>query len=463
MATPVPDTCHCLVRHPDKPKFLVVKHEESWSPPVLLFPPGLVDFKVANINQGMLDKYGLKTRMLRPLIHLPNYQCLEMELVSMHAGRNLQAVWVDQAEYLRTRTSRGNVPDPFALWFEEQERGTVPKLRPPFHLPGWFEQAEHWMQFQLDRLGIQATGSVEQFRQGWTSSCLLRVPTNQGWVYFKAGNETAPGESVLTDALAQRWPQWVDRPLAIDAQRNWMLSHDLRSQQQAFDLRQLPAFAGEVAKLQLESRDELSHWESLGCRRYSTDDFIAIAEEPEPYRAILQEGGGRLGPEEWQDLQATLRSVAGDCRTLAGIGLPLTLVHIDFRDDNLALLDGQHLMLDWNSTIISHPFLVLGRIFEDHRSTLAQRQAVGLMRIDESLYQQVIQAYLEPFAGLASAADLQRSIHAAENLDGLWRMLYLLHKVGSIEPATPHYYRQVVGLQQRARRFIKRMQQTSRG
>jgi hypothetical protein len=463
MANPVPETCHCLVRHPDKAKFLVVKHEENWSPPVLMFPPGLVDFKVGNINQGMWDKYGLKTRMLRPLIHLPNYQCLEMELVSMQPGRKLKAVWVDQAEYLRTRSSRGNVPDPFALWFEEQARGQVPELRPPFHRPGWFEQAEHWMQFQLDRLGIQVKGSVEQYRQGWTSSCLLRVPTSQGWVYFKAGNESGQGEAVLTDALAQRWPQWVARPLAIDAQRNWMLSRDLHSQHAGFDLQQLPAFAGEVAKLQLESRNELPHWEALGCRRISLDDFLAVAEDPEPYRAIWQEGGGRLEPDEWQALQAAFHAVAADCSTLADIGLPQTLVHIDFRDDNLALLDGRHLMLDWNSTIISHPFLVLGRIFQDHRSTLAQRSTVGLMCIDEGLYRQVLQAYLEPFAGLASAADLQRSIKAAENLDGLWRMLYLLHKVATIEPATPHYYRQVVGLQQRARRFINWMQQSSRG
>ncbi|HKX55393.1 MAG TPA: hypothetical protein VJN01_04805, partial [Xanthomonadales bacterium] len=250
MNTTTADTCHCLVRHPDKAKFLVVKHDENWSPPVLMFPPGLIDFKVNQINQGMQDKYGLKTRVLRPIVHLPNYHCIEMELISMQPAKKLQAVWVDETEYQRTGSASGGAPDPFALWFAERKAATIPEQRPAFHRVGWFDQAEHWIQFQLDRLGIQVTGSVEQFRQGWTSSCLLRAPTNQGWIYFKAGNEPAPGEAALTAALAGRWPQWVAAPLAVDAQRNWMLNRDLRVEQTRIDLQQLPAFAGALAELQ---------------------------------------------------------------------------------------------------------------------------------------------------------------------------------------------------------------------
>ena len=37
-------TCHCIIPHPSKPKFLAVKHSDRWSPPIVMFPPegGLV-------------------------------------------------------------------------------------------------------------------------------------------------------------------------------------------------------------------------------------------------------------------------------------------------------------------------------------------------------------------------------------------------------------------------------------
>lgn len=456
MTTTIADTCHCLVRHPDKAKFLVVKHEENWSPPVLLFPPGLVDFKVHQINQGMQDKYGLKTRMLRPIVHLPNYHCIEMELASAQPSKKLQAVWVDEAEYQRTRSASGEAPDPFALWFAEQQAALIPEQRPAFHRVGWFDQAEHWMQFQLDRLGIQVTGSVEQFRQGWTSSCLLRAPTNQGWIYFKAGNEPAPGEAVLTAALAKRWPQWVAEPLVVDGQRNWMLSRDYRAGHDRIDLQQLPSFASALAELQLESRNELQQWRNLGCREISLHDFVEQAQQPEQHRNILQQGGGGLTDEEWSKFLEALQPIADECRLLAELNLPMTLVHSCFRDDTLAEMDGKQLLLDWNGTFISHPFLALGRVFEDHRATLGQGGHASTMRITDDLYQQVIESYLQPFSALASMQELTRALEAAEELDRLWRILRMLFQLQSIEPFTPHFYRQVVGVQARAKQLISR-------
>jgi hypothetical protein len=456
MTTTIADTCHCLVRHPDKASFLVVKHEETWSPPVLLFPPGLIDFKVNQINQGMQDKYGLKTRVLRPIVHLPNYHCIEMELISTQPAKKLQAVWVDEAEYQRTRSATGEAPDPFALWFAEQKAVTIPELRPAFHRVGWFDQAEHWIQFQLDRLGIQVTGSVEQFRQGWTSSCLLRAPTNQGWIYFKAGNEPAPGEAMLTAALAERWPHTVAAPLVVDGQRNWMLNRDFREERTRIDVQQLPAFAGALAELQLQSRDDLQRWREIGCRELSLQDFVQVSQQPEEHRNILQRGGGGLTDPEWEKFREALQPISDECRILADINLPQTLVHIDFRDDNLALLDGKQLLLDWNGTMISHPFLALGRVFEDHRATLRQVGHVSTMRINEELYQQIIESYLQPFTALASLQDLLRALEAAEKLDRLWRILRMFHQLETIEPFTPHFYRQVVGAQVRAKRFINR-------
>ncbi len=452
----IADTCHCIVRNPDKAKFLVVKHDETWAPPVLMFPHGPIDFQANQINQGMLQKYGLKTRVLRPVINLPNYHCIEMELAAVKATKKLQAVWVDQAEYLRTRTPPGDLPDPFEMWFKEQESGKAPDKRPPFHRPGWFEQADHWIHFQLDSLGIQVKGSVEQYRQGWNSSCVLRVSTSQGWVFFKAGYEDKPGEATVTEALAQRWPDQVFSPLAVDTKRNWMLNRDFRAEgDSVLDLQHLPDFARALAALQLESSKDIAGWKALGCREVGMDDFLQFCEQPEIYKHRWQEGGGGLSEKEWSDLQLALQGLAQECRTLADTDLPSALVHPDFRDDNLIFADGQYHILDWSEVIIAHPFLVLGRVLTDHRATLSGRNLnPATMPIGDELRQQVVKAYLDVFAAELGEAELEQALRAVERLDRLWMMMRILHRLDWIEVASPHYYKLIGALQTRARRLI---------
>jgi len=449
------DTCYCLVRHPHEAKFLVVKHEESWSPPVLMFPSGLIDFQVSQINQGMQEKYGLKTRVLRPILHLPRHHYIEMELAAPESTKKLQAVWVDQGEYLRTRSPPGELPDAFEIWFRERESGKVPAKRAPFLLPGWFEQADHWIHFQLDRLGIQVTGSVEQFRQGWNTSCLLRVPTNQGWVYFKAGFEASPGEAVVTEALAHRWPQHVVQPLALDTSRNWMLNRDIRGDNGVTDLKHLPAFARVMADLQLDSLNDIGIWKSMGCRQVSLIDFLNLCESPEVFRSRLDEGGGRLSDDEWQEFLKALQNLAVDCQVLAQFDLPSTLVHTDFRDDNLVFNLGQYYLLDWSEPIISHPFLVLGRIITDHGQCMrAERQSSVTMNIDDELFRQITDAYLAPFAAKYPGVNFPEALQAVEKLDRLWMMMRMLYRLEWVEERCPQYFRLVVGLQTRARRLI---------
>ena len=46
----VPVTCHVIIGHPEKPKFLVIDHEEGWAPPILLHPPGPVDYLAPDLQ-----------------------------------------------------------------------------------------------------------------------------------------------------------------------------------------------------------------------------------------------------------------------------------------------------------------------------------------------------------------------------------------------------------------------------
>ena len=295
MNTTEVDTCHCLVRHPKSAKFLVVKHDESWSPPVLKFPLSAIDFRASDINQGMLDKYGLKTRVLRPLIRLNHFHCVELELAAQKPSRKLQAVWVDREEYLRTRTPPGDVPDAFEIWLDEQHEGLVPENRPPFHQPGCFNVADHWIHFELDKLGVQVLGSVEQFRVGWPSSCLMQVRTSQGYYFFKAGFGDQPVEAKLTVALARHLPDTVFMPAAVDLERNWMLNAGFFDElKPSFNLEQLPLFAQAMAKLQVESASQIDEWQNLDVKKLAEPEFLEFCAQGDRYLDRWTEGGGGL-------------------------------------------------------------------------------------------------------------------------------------------------------------------------
>jgi hypothetical protein len=53
-----------------------------------------------------------------------------------------------------------------------------------------------------------------------------RVPTASGPVWFKANTMDCAYEAVLAEALARSRPDAVLEPLAVDAERGWMLTAD---------------------------------------------------------------------------------------------------------------------------------------------------------------------------------------------------------------------------------------------
>ncbi len=448
------DTCHCIIRHPDAAKFLVVKHEENWAPPVLKFPSGNIDYRVAMINQGLFDKYGLKTRVLRTIQHAPNYHCIEMELASPQPAKKLQAVWVDQAEYLRTRAAQGKLPDPFAIWFEQQ--ATKPAgQRPPFHQPGWFDQASHWIDFRLDSLGVQAHGTPEQFRQGVPASCLLRVGSIDGWIYFKTSHGPGANEAGFLAAMSARWPQTLFKPLAVDTRRNWMLNRDyFKGGKPGSELEQLQPFYAAMAKLQIDSLNYLDDLSDAGCQQLSLADLSHFCRQADQHQNRWQEGGGGLKDAEFHQFRTALQSLTSDFEELAGIGLPMMLVHADFRAGKMVLSGADHRIIDWAGAVISHPFMTLLPLIRQSWSDVNANSAVGIS-LPQPLLDDIQQHYLPAFAEFAPVDVLLRALELTVKLEPVWRMLRKLQSLDFIEPLTPYYYFQVVSLQAIARQLGK--------
>lgn len=454
--------CHCIIAHPDKPKFLVIRHTDRWAPPILQVPStGHLMYKPAIINSGMMQKYNLRTTVLRIVMEAQNYALVELEL---HASskREMQAVWVGLEEYARFRRSDGGELDPLEQWLHERERDTVSPLRPPWLRRGWYREADNWMSNQLVKHGIQMTGSVQQFKAGWPSACLLSVLTSQGRVYFKATYDKAPGEARLTQMLAENWPDLVVKPLAVDEERNWMLSRDFKMKKEnRSPTDSYPEFARSMGRFQVEAMDRLKDWREMGCavmdHGYLINDDGHLEQLVGQVEPQLREDPMPFGPQELSRLRDAIIAAGDASRALSDFDIPDSLTHLDFRPDNFFLEDGKCRVMDWADVVISHPFMMLCQtlnFFESYET--GERRSLNAQPIEESQKSAMEAAYLSAFSNLLPEDKLVDAFEQARAVFPLFWFLYLAAQTRIIEARTPQWNNINSLLKKRAKYLIER-------
>lgn len=396
--------------------------------------------KAPHIIEGVRQKYGLNTHALRHWVSLPDYHCVELEMQSAVAAKKLQAVWVGSAEYAKYRRSSPGSFDPFEAWLKQMEAGG-PGPQRPWERPGWFDNARTWLQHELERLGIQATGSVEQFMAFRLASCVLRVPTAEGHMYFKASLMQQPLESTLTRALAQRWPDRVPAPVAVDQRHNWMLSRDYESSGLPLRFQDYPAIARAVATLQVESMDSLQDWRALGCPTVEPGDLASFVEDPGRISVVLGKGGDNpLAEQELERLRQRSGAWATAVRALSNHPLPNALLHNDLWYPNLHRRDDGCWITDWSGCMIGQPFFSVLKLLRF--STLWRSAQAPLPEGDEGgqdLQAAIVSAYLEPFSRFAPNRRLREALDLARQLEGPWRLLKWSRAIEAEESGGFHY------------------------
>ena len=92
----------------------------------------------------------------------------------------------------------------------------------------WWEAATGWIIEQLKNQGLTLAGPIEQPHvRPW--STVLRVPSSQGVLFFKATALVLVYEPGLPAALAAWRPDCMPEVLAADTLRGWLLMRDGRS------------------------------------------------------------------------------------------------------------------------------------------------------------------------------------------------------------------------------------------
>jgi hypothetical protein len=262
----------------------------------------------------------------------------------------------------------------------------------PWLDPTWLAEAREWIAARAE-----VVGELDQFHVRWWST-VIRVPTVEGDLFFKA---VAPGfvfEPPLTATLARLAPSRVTELVGIDAGRGWMLMRD----------------AGERLRELMRSPADLVHWERA-LPRYAelqlaaaplADELIGLgvpdvrlARLPGQLREVLASPVGGLTPDEQSRMTDALPRFEEMCLELATYAMPETIQHDDLHDGNVFVRDGRYLFFDWGDSCVSHPFHSLTVTL---RATAAR---LGLEPGGRELHR-LRDAYLEPFGAPSAAADL---------------------------------------------------------
>ncbi|MEU6773727.1 aminoglycoside phosphotransferase family protein [Streptomyces sp. NPDC046759] len=280
----------------------------------------------------------------------------------------------------------------------------------PWEQESWRASALDWMVEQLASHGLRARGELRVRLRPW--SVLVRVPVvGRDAVWFKANPPASGFEGPLTAALARWVPEQVLAPLAVDAERAWVLLPD------GGDL-----FRDVLARAPVEPRT----WEEL-LRQYASAQRALSAHSREIERlgvpsartpdlpGVFDEllaANAALRPEARVRLERLRPRLAEWCAELASAGIEDTLDHADLHDGQVFhRAPDRFIFFDWGDAAVSHPFCSL-------RTPVGKARA----RFGPHVLDRLLDAYLEPWTGAGrTAAELRRAAHLAWRLSALAR------------------------------------------
>jgi hypothetical protein len=410
---------------------------EGWTLPVVEHRDDWFAHEACAVARDLGTRLGTRLTALRE-IQKAGLRLCELENHSAHWRLPPAARWVNEGQ------SRDLVLEPpgqrnlLQTWFRQEARRGPPVARAPWERRGWYAEALAWIRKQLARLRLTPGSPVEQFKTAWACSCILRVPTTTGDLYFKAVYARPPKEAAVVAELARRWPRHVPRLRAVDHERGWMIADDFGPR----CLGELPVPRWENAirlfgRLQCACSEDLQVWSDMGCPDRRPEILVrslgAILEDPVLEQADPQD---RLSMRERKQLFARRASLRCECLELADSGVPVSIMQQDFRDGNIAVHDRTYLFYDWSDTVLSHPFFSACRFLEyvpttrdrpNHRARLPTTVRHGRLR----------DAYLDAWTSYGSHDRLQKVFQAAQRLNPLYQAVRWHQELPWCEPGSP--------------------------
>jgi hypothetical protein len=279
----------------------------------------------------------------------------------------------------------------------------------PWAQPGWRARAEAWIGEQVEPLG----DTEEVKLRPW--SAVLRTPTSDGDVYFKANLPALANEPELTRLLHRLDPAHVLPVLAEEPDEGWMLQAD----------------GGPTMRSRLGGVDDLVRWERM-LARYAELQVRASGHVEELLAAGAPDRRLAELPRlfEWlagAELRALVPRLAARCTELDTYGLPASIDHSDLHSGNVLAPGDGYVFFDWHEGAVTHPFfsmVVATRWLEQHH-------AVNAGSAEEA---RLHDAYLAPWAGFSATASLRAALDLALRIGPLTRALGWMRVLEGLPP-----------------------------
>ena len=278
-----------------------------------------------------------------------------------------------------------------------------------WHDAAWKKQVHEWIHVEAERHSIQITGEIEQPHiLHW--STVMRVPTNEGILFFKATAGETIYEIALTEKLVKWVPDLTPELIAIDPKRGWMLMRDGGEQLRASirpmkDIKPWEPVIKRYAELQIGLAEHADEILALGIPDHRLAVLPALYSQlltDEKILRVDQEKG--LTSDEFRQLNGLTPRFEQICMDLSAYGIPESINHGDFHDGNVLIKDGRVTFFDWGDADVTHPFVSLRTLWVSIEIAL---------ELDEYIFTPemtiLLDRYLEPFEKFASREELNRA------------------------------------------------------
>lgn len=288
---------------------------------------------------------------------------------------------------------------------------------PVWAAPGWLEEVRDWIDVQLRHLGLDVTDPIQQpHLRPW--STVLRIPTADGALFFKANTPLLAQEAGLTQTLARLRPDLIRHPLAADSVRGWMITADggerLREVIRADrDLTHWERVLSRFAQLQIELAGRVPELLAIGVpdrRLTRLPELIAQVIDNTDKLRIDQPDG--LTSAALQRLLDDAPALKDRCQQLDATAVPQSVHHGDLHDGNIFAGEHGYQIFDWGDANVSHPFFSLRSVFVSIEFSLQLEEGAPQ-------FNRLRDAYLEPWTNFLPAEELRSLFDAAARISPL--------------------------------------------
>jgi hypothetical protein len=428
-----------VVVHPDQPKVLLARRDGGLALPEAERPGQVWLGEPGDVLAPLRELLGGDVVLLRCLEEHEDPTTRVQRVTMLAAARAPAAApegaaWLGPADLTAAadgdRTGTGVALA--ARVAADLEDGRPPTGLQPWAARGWQAQVEDWLADRMERLGRPLTGPLEQVRV-WELSCVLRAPTTAGDVWFKTSiaSPLFVNEGMVMQTLARLFPDRVPAPLAVDAERGWMVLGGFGARV-GWDasLEAVEEVARAFAGMQVEAVAHVDRLLAAGCHDRRLDRLAARAEAWLPEvgadgRLPAMDAATWLSEGEAAALAAAVPRIRAGCQELAGLAVPPSLVHGDLHLANVA--EGPHgpVIFDWTDACVAHPFLDLATI----------RRGTGEVDLAEAeLRARLRAAYLPVWSSFEAPERLARAWELAVPLGALHQAISYRSLMASLQP-----------------------------